>query len=566
MHSPAIGAFAPRGARIAEAVTYFPRSLGAAIWGGSLVNRKLFAPSIGALIVLGLSNGTALATSPVDSNSALSGNGGGCYSPPIVQSSPFDMLPAVNPEWAPVVNGSSPFTAPVLVHGTAVESHVSKQDFPAGHVTFDQNTEIKLDAADSGFLATGNLAPSNLENGVATLELEWETGSYPAWAWAGEGDRIVALGRWIFDCGHPDPIPGHKAGTTIPCLTDADQPAGVPCVGAVFNYRSEMHPPQAVAVIRSGKAAQLDAAGRAVPATQADVFVSPDGGGAGDACVVTHKTSVNAILGSPCFPLAAPLALIPIGGVPPLNSRDFAFDVPLPRVSGGRDPVLRVLPHAGTAVPASLDVTPVLDGAEPHYHVTVRMTQPIGGHLPTGFAATLLAGWRHAPASPVVHLRVVLDGVTVNNPLKSGTAPAGWKMQAAVDGQWQEVAGLDGVNASSAGQAFVTPASFDLFLPRSGDVDLRVAAASRNCADTLFGKSLLTDLIGFGFNPADPATLPGALARGVACLQAEERDAGSIELSFSAPHFGAIETPHTVTSSNGAYTLRLTIQRVEDDS
>ena len=63
---------------------------------------------------------SGLCRRPVDSNSALSDNGGGCYSPPIVQSTPFDMLPAVNPEWAPVVNGSSPFFSPVLAHETVV--------------------------------------------------------------------------------------------------------------------------------------------------------------------------------------------------------------------------------------------------------------------------------------------------------------------------------------------------------------------------------------------------------------------------------------------------------------
>lgn len=533
------------------------------------MKRRLYAPGIGALLALWLSSLPAVAADPIDSNTALSGNGGGCYSPPIVQASPFDMLPAVNPEWAPVVNGSSPFSAPVLVHGTAVDSHISKQDFPAGHVTFDQNTEIALDAADSGFLATGNLAPSNLEDGIGTLELEWETGSYPAWAWAGEGDRVVALGRWIFDCGHPDPIPGHKAGTSIPCLTDADQPVGVPCVGAVFNYRSEMHPPQAVAVIRSGKAARLDSTGRAVPVTQADVYISPDGGGAGDACVVSHKTSLNAILGAPCFPLAAPLALIPVGGVSPLNSRDFSFDVPLPAVPGGRDAVLRVMPKGTTPVPAGLDVTPLLGGADPHYHVTVRMTQPVGGRLPTGFAATLLAGWRQAPASPLVHVRVVLDGVVINDALKTPLSgvpvPAGWKMQAGVNGEWQEVGGLGSVSGASTGQLIATPATFDLFVPRSGGVSLHVDAASTNCVDTLFAKSLLTDLITFGFNPADPSTLPGALARGLTCLSAEERDAGSVELSFAAPKFGVSDTEYEVRSSNGAYTLRFRIERVEGE-
>lgn len=528
---------------------------------------RLYGIGICALLYLSLSGQTVLASDPVDSNSALSGNGGGCYSPPISPTSPLDQLAAVNPEWAPVVNGSSPFSAPIVVHGVAVDSHVSQLDFPAGHVRFDQNTDIALDRADAHFLATGNLAPSSLVGGQPVLELEWETGSYPAWAWAGDGDRIVALGRWIFDCGHPDPIPGHKAGSDMPCLTAADPPAGVACVGAVFNYRSEMHPPQATAVIRSGKAARLRDDGRAVPVTQADVFVSADGGAAGDVCVVTHKTSIPALLGAPCFPLSAPLALIP-SGARPLNSRDFTFDVPLPDVPGGRDPVVRVLPRATTPVPAKLEITPQLDGANPHYRVTVRMTQPVDGKLPTGFAATLLAGWQHAPASPSVHVRLTLEGITVNDALKASppgvAVPAGWKMQTSVNGEWQEIGGLDQINSASAGQFIPLSASYDRFIPRSGAVNFHVDAASTGCIDTLFGFRLLDDLIRFGFNPADNSTLPGALQRGLACLGSTERDAGSIEVSYVAPTFGVSDSVHEVASSNGAYVLRFRIERVDD--
>jgi hypothetical protein len=329
-----------------------------------------------------------------------------------------------------------------------------------------------------------------------------------------------------------------------------------------------MHPPQAVAVIRSGKAAQLSGDGRPVPVTRADVFVSPDGGGAGDACVVTHKTSLNAILGAPCFPLRAPLAAIPLpgSGLSPLNSRDFEFDVPLPTVAGGRDPVLRVVRRDATPIPANLDITTTAGG----FHVSVRMTQPVGGHLPTGFAATMLAGYLLAPASPLVHVRVTLDGVTVNDALKSrspgvSAVPAGWKMQAGVDGEWQEIGGLGGIDASSAGQFVSAPAVFDQYVARTGNVALRVDAASTNCVDTLFGQTLLTDLIQFGFNPADPSTEPGALQRGLACLNAAERDAGSVELTFGAPQFGVSDTTYEVTSSDGAYTLRFRIERVDDE-
>ncbi len=527
----------------------------------------------GIAVVLALTP-VAASGGPVDSNTALASNGGGCYPPPIVQTSVFDQLPAVNPEWAPVLNGSSPLSVPVMVHGMAVESHVSRDDFPAGHVTFDQNTELRVDAADASFLASGNYFAPNLHDGKPTLELEWETGSYPAWAWAGEGDRVVALGRWIFDCGHPGPIPGLKQGTTIPCLTDADAPAGVPCIGAEFNYRSEMHPPQAVAVIRSGGAAMLRDAGRAVPVTRADVYVSADGGGAGDACVVTHKTSLNAILGAPCFPLRAPLALVPLGTAAPLNSRDFSFDVPLPAVNGGTDPILQVIgrptPALGTTpVTPQLRVVPHLDGANPHYEVTVLMTELVGSRMPTGFAATMLAGWQRSPASPLVHLRVTIDGVTVNRPLKPTnlpvTIPPGWKMDAELNGAWQQVGGLDGIGARSTVLTVPIATSYDVFLLRDQKLNLHADAASIGCIDTLFGHSLLDDLIRFGFDPTNPATLNPAVQLGSVCLlAASEVGAGSVDVSFGAPTWGVNDSAYQVMSSTGAFSLSFRIERVED--
>ncbi len=60
------------------------------------------------------------------------------------------------------------------------------------------------------------------------MHCEWDTGkmttrSFPQWAWPQEGDRIWMVGRWIYDCGHPEK--GH---------------------------RTEIHPPKAVAALRRG--------------------------------------------------------------------------------------------------------------------------------------------------------------------------------------------------------------------------------------------------------------------------------------------------------------------------
>ncbi len=51
--------------------------------------------------------------------------------------------------------------------------------------------------------------------------------------------------------------------------------------------------------------------------------------------------------------------------------------------------------------------------------MTVRMTEPVGGKLPTGLAATLLAGWQHSPDTSFAHLRVTVQGIVVHNALKA---------------------------------------------------------------------------------------------------------------------------------------------------
>jgi hypothetical protein len=501
----------------------------------------------------------AVAPPPVDSAQALP-PGGGCH-PVGIAAAGLDLLPLVNPEWSPVVHGASPYAAPVLLHGTAVDSSVSRTDFPSTHVTFDQNTSIALDPADQGLLATGNA----LEGGE--LELEWETGSYPAWAWASAGDRVVALGRWIFDCGHADPTPGACADAgAAACVLDADCAPGVACSGTVFHYSSELHPPQAVAAIRPSRLAVLSPAGPlsqgpAVPVTRADVYVSADGGGAGDLCVQTAQPDLQSFIAAPCFPLSAPLALLP-PDAPPLNAVDFAFDLPLP-ARAGDVPQVRVDLHdlPAAAVPARLEVGEVLDDPAPHLHAIVHLTEPdASGRLPTGFAATILAGWGGGAGTPYDRVRVTLEGVKVLDPLKAPASPGvpvtdGWVMEASLDGAWQQLSGLDGVGPASAGAFFPLGASFDALVPRGGTLDLVASAASRSCVDSMFGRRLLDTLGRFGFD----------LNAAGACLSdQQQRDAGTVAVTVPAPRQWPLPDRYLVHAEGGAaaYALAFRVERV----
>src|SRR5947199_33720 len=109
---------------------------------------------------------------------------------------------------------------------------------------------------------------------LGLIHTEWEAGAYPAWAWAGTGDRLIALGRWIFDCGHPDATPGTCSVTTArQCILDKDcRPPTCSgcgnmetCVGVHFGFSSELHPPYATAAIRTGRGAVVSSVSGATP-------------------------------------------------------------------------------------------------------------------------------------------------------------------------------------------------------------------------------------------------------------------------------------------------------------
>ena len=523
--------------------------------------RSLSLRFAAGVLVLALA-ATPAVGDPVDSDLGFAQNGGPCH-PTAKNASLLDMLTLVNPEWGPILPLDTDPThvdaAPVLVHGLVKGMHGDTSgDFPATHVRADVNHFVQLDPEDAGRLATGN--------GDGLIHFEWEAGVYPAWAWAGTGDRVVGLGRWIFDCGHPDPIFGSCSTTTsTQCVLDRDCPSGETCVGVHFGYSSEMHPPYATAAVRTGRGAIVsDLPGATpVPATRADVYVSNQGGGAGDRCILTHRRSDLALLMIECFPLADPVANV--------NAQDFSFDLPLPPRPRGVPPVIRrrvtSYPAPG-GVPARLSIRHVAD-PDPHLAVTVQLARRTpGAGMPTGFAATILAGWQQ-DTTPLTHVRLTIDSVVINNALQParptvprtcrdsdapcttgddcapgepcwGQGPVkSWQLQAALNGEWLEFPGLASVNT---GDEIPVGLVYDQYLPASGAVHLEVNGRSHECVDTMYGKSLAseTDRLGFG--------------KGVICLASEARSPGDIDLTYPAPDFGAGSggtMTHDTTSSGG---------------
>jgi hypothetical protein len=557
------------------------------------------------------------AAQPINSDLADARAGGGCY-PTGYTPSVLDMLVLINPEWAPIVNGTTIDSDPVLVSGTVERIHgQTGGDFPSTHALSDVVMDVIVDPEHENKVATGNDEPHE-------IAFEWEVGKYPDWAWPGFEDRIYGLGRHIFDCGHPGAAPGHCSVTTArPCVLDGDcrppvcnsgcQPTET-CEGEHFGYSSEIHPPHATAVIRQGRGAFLSkkATAKPVPATIADVWVSPDGGGAGDRCVLTHQASEVTQLVTQCWPLAEPVAK--------LNAADFTFNVPLPpRPAGPVASRWRLFPPPTsgdtTDVPggrrARLKVKKRLHDPIPSLDVTVRMTRRTNGQLPTGFAGRFVAGW-NVKAAPLTHVRVTVSAILVANDLMraaplvprtceiAGTpcdtaadCPAGehcwgegpvhgWGGQVAVNGEWRRFSGSD-LDTVADGDVIGQAITYDQYLAPDGELRVQADAFSRECINTRYGQSLASGLDRLG------------LQKGIICIGADEsHSGGAIDEMYAAPDFGSgpfgtqtYETEssggegghcsvttstlcvvdddcpgETCTTTGGAFRLRYTIEKV----
>jgi hypothetical protein len=99
---------------------------------------------------------------------------------------------------------SGPPPAPRWVSGTVkgplglLAARIASSDDPITHHSYDVNVDVTVDNP-SDYL-TGVSRDTTAEQG--TLHLERESSAYPEWARPQAGDRIQALGSWIWDCDH----------------------------------------------------------------------------------------------------------------------------------------------------------------------------------------------------------------------------------------------------------------------------------------------------------------------------------------------------------------------------
>jgi hypothetical protein len=98
----------------------------------------------------------------------------------------------VDPQWVT----AEPFRGPAdyrMVEGKVEVSKVSRQDNFLNHDSQDLNWDVRPDPPSFGF---------GYPSVNSSMEMEWETDSYPGEFRPTAGDRASTVGFWILDCGH----------------------------------------------------------------------------------------------------------------------------------------------------------------------------------------------------------------------------------------------------------------------------------------------------------------------------------------------------------------------------
>jgi Bacterial TSP3 repeat len=316
------------------------------------------------------------------------------------------------------------------------EAVVNFKDFPDVHDSHDMNFYIALDPTPQNIaiLSTFGLDSHGREPGDPgyspdTLEVEWETGIltsqltgdgrfFPKSMWPVPGDRVWANGYWIFDCGH-----------TVKNEATGEE-----------GLRSEIHPPRAIATMRSQVAIPQGAIAP-IPVTAVDLYIH----GRAGIVVDLLECGGDVILGNRTCPTRT-------GETPPGSdsddgdpSHDIALDhvgVPIaedfeftvctppqpPAVSPDAEPIFWPKPPEGPSLEPQLIAEPATDGCTaPGYgpkQVKVRVPLAGSGLTPDDvYARQLYVGWA-APPTPMRRFKVTLNTMRLGDDQDHDSTPA----------------------------------------------------------------------------------------------------------------------------------------------
>ena len=256
----------------------------------------------------------------------------------------------------------------LTVEGTVVESHVSHEDVPFDHWSHDRVWHVKLDPRLSYLNSFSNdPLPGTLRSSKnpadKSMEMEWEIGTvndgrtdrFPKEFWPSAGDRVWMMGRYIFDCGHPEEGP-----------------------------RTELHPPSVVAFTHFEPLQISNAAPGSLPifAAKTSIYIHGEGG--------YYKTSV--------------------GG------RSYQFDVVLPPKPSPSSKLVAFIIDTPFGGPLPIITGPFVrpGSSENFVHVNYDL-KSITPSPSNKFGAHIAAGWIDPSQSNIYHyLTVTFDSITKN--------------------------------------------------------------------------------------------------------------------------------------------------------
>jgi hypothetical protein len=312
---------------------------------------------------------------PADGN----GRARGCHDPS--QLIAGDLAYAV-PSWVPAHDHETR-----TVEGILRKSKVTHKDFPLKpwHTYYDWNFFVRVDKQYTYLLSKSNIqyAEEDLEPG--DFECEWDTGFLPSWAWPQDGDRIWMVGRWIYDCGHPE-IDEH----------------------GIKVYRTEIHPPKAVASFRR-EAIQFAGNSGPTRANNAVLYIGQKGG--------YWQQSIN--------------------------DQDYAFDLYLPaKPYAEAVPVWNIVPMTGN-LPVQPNITPY-PADEPK---VLRVVIPLRSATPhpEEYGAIISAGWsdpRQTESVSIQRVRVRVIKLYIDS--FYDISPDEWHIYIGINGRWRVHRGLSG--------------------------------------------------------------------------------------------------------------------------
>jgi hypothetical protein len=475
-----------------------------------------------------------------------------------------------NPEWKPIVidpNHPLPNNPPTILEGfvpfppanegsnAQAPAEVSEEELPWNHYTHDFTFKVAPDPGYQQLLSSWVRFPGfsipglfvippeicpDLTTGMTChhteMEVEWENGSVmkvnddddrtwgavPEFVWPSSGDRVWVEGRWIFDCGHP----GSDSTTYV-------------------KFASEIHPPRALVTLRLNHPALSDSPGIStspaswlpvtgapatvplgqpnsgptnVPVTEADIFVSGNGGGANDLCALEHGCPdghTNPVLSvndrnyvfdiypqgtTYVAPLLADGTYGPFPVTPPVpdaslqwRTIDQSGQLPAHACSSGASPCVTVNPifcpiDASTPPPPQdQTLVGISCPAVPAHPTRLRVILPFCGPNPPScvssanyFAQSILLGWDDVPAPATINrvvrtFKVTLHALTVVGNGEGCSISNGcvvpvdgdWRVFVGVAGQWRYMSPLfDGGPGNNAcnGDALTENGDGDCFL------------------------------------------------------------------------------------------------------